>query len=60
MMQGNESKDEARFFSVLDSFAFIDIPYTVKNSFYDEATKTAYVVVALSREEARKFLQREE
>ena len=52
------TKIESSFFSAVDSFSKINIPYVVKNSFYDEKTKTAYVVTALSRAEAEKLLSK--
>ncbi|MCR5290896.1 MAG: hypothetical protein K6E51_12970 [Treponema sp.] len=54
--QGEASQSESRFFRSMDSFSQIPIPYTVKNSFYDETTRTAYVVVSLLREEGEKCL----
>ncbi|MBR1723148.1 MAG: hypothetical protein IJ727_11850 [Treponema sp.] len=54
--QGGQEGVESSFFRVVDSFSSIKIPYSVKNSHYDEKTKTAYVVLSLSREEAKKLL----
>ena len=56
-VDGSKTKTESRFFHAIESFSSMQIPYEVKNSFYDEKTGTAYVVVSLSRkktEEIRK------
>ena len=50
-----ETKNESKFFRAVETFSDIQIPYEVKNSFYDEKTNTAYVVVRLSRSEADKI-----
>lgn len=50
-----ETKNESKFFRAVETFSDIQIPYEVKNSFYDEKTNTAYVVVRLSRTEADKI-----
>ncbi|MGN0729900.1 hypothetical protein [Treponema sp.] len=54
MSQG--SRGASSFFSAIDSFSFINLPYTVENSVYDEKTKTAYMVVRLERSEGEKGL----
>lgn len=56
MSEGTSSTTESSFFHAIDSFSLLEIPYTVKNSVYDEKTKTAYVVVTLARSEASKLL----
>lgn len=43
------SKTDSQFFRAVESFSTLQIPYTVRNSFYDEKTQTAYVVVCLER-----------
>lgn len=47
-----KTKAESRFFHAIESFSSMQIPYEVRNSFYDEKAGTAYVVVRLSRNEA--------
>lgn len=47
---------ESSFFGAVDTFSNIKIPYSVKNSFYDEESKTAYVVTILPKDEAEKIL----
>ena len=54
LSQGKAGANEASFFNAVDTFSSLSIPYTVKNSAYDEKTKTAYVVVTLARSEAEK------
>lgn len=54
--ENSKQKIESRMFMIMDSFSNINIPYSVKESFYDEETKTAYVVAVLKREDAEKIL----
>ena len=58
MKKNDETKTESGFFRAIDSVSMIEIPYTVKNSFYDEKTETAYVTVTLARAEAEKLTGR--
>lgn len=58
MSEGIENRKESSFFSAVDTFSSINIPYSVKNSSYDEKTETAYVVVCLPREEADKIMKK--
>lgn len=44
-----KTKAESRFFRATETFSLMQIPYEVAESFYDEKTGTAYVVVRLGR-----------
>ena len=46
---GGKTKAESRFFRATETFSLMQIPYEVAESFYDEKTDTAYVVVRLDR-----------
>ncbi len=54
-----KTKAESRFFRAAETFSLMKIPYEVAESFFDEKTGTAYVVVRLGRSQAENILEKE-